>query len=346
MDLADDLVDALLAAPAGVALLARLEAAARTDCQWWESPHDSDAAAVARAAVAVADGSLGWLLGHALEAAGMLAGPWMPEAPRDLARAYQLAEARRPLAEAVAARFGPQLHDHGRDAAPELWLDHRPDARPPLIRFRDLRDGYSSGEFPWGGLWTVTAPPPAVHDELVCWWEMWGSPITRWRLPVAPTARVLQIHRPQDWVDLVARHPGHPVGMHDGWELPGRNQHRTDLAPLLAIGGQRACRVAVAEHLVPDWTSVAQEHDGVHLSWVGFLTAEGFVADLPGGGVAMLRYWASERTLWLADVFGDPEPMPAPALSGQVDDLRGADVTADAALRSADRRHIDLLLGR
>jgi len=40
------------------------------------------------------------------------------------------------------------------------------------------------------------------------------------------------------------------------------------------------------------------------------MTTEGYLSDLPDGSVTMLRYRFSERTLWLADVFGDPVPGP------------------------------------
>ena len=62
----------------------------------------------------------------------------------------------------------------------------------------------------------------------------------------------------------------------------------------------------------------------------------------------MLRYWRSERTLWLHDVFGDPEPLGA--LWIDPDDRREdpivVDVTADAVRQAADVRHLRLLLGR
>ena len=115
-------------------------------------------------------------------------------------------------------------------------------------------------------------------------------------------------------------------GPHHGWELPGPNQHGAEVARLARVVGQHAVRTSVNRHVLPDWTAVAETYDGVHLSWAGVLTAEGFVSDLPGGGVTMLRYWSSERTLWLRDAFGEPEPLAAPALSGRVSGLRGIDV--------------------
>ena len=67
--------------------------------------------------------------------------------------------------------------------------------------------------------------------------------------------------------------------------------------------------------MVPDWQLVAGRYDGVHLSWAGFITAEGFIEDLGGGDVTMLRYWFSERTVWLADAFGEPSPATDPKIN-------------------------------
>ncbi|HUV18120.1 MAG TPA: hypothetical protein VMW33_06530 [Ilumatobacteraceae bacterium] len=59
----------------------------------------------------------------------------------------------------------------------------------------------------------------------------------------------------------------------------------------------------------------AGQYDGIHLSWAGFVTTEGYVVDLDGGGVTMLRYWFSKRTLWFADVFGEPSSAPDPHIN-------------------------------
>jgi hypothetical protein len=143
---------------------------------------------------------------------------------------------------------------------------------------------------------------------------------------------VWELRRPADWVDLVARYPKVAPREHGGWELPGPNQHLTGHR-LLDLPQQRAARTSVTPHVLPDWTAVAADFDGVHLTWAGFITSEGFVSDLPGGGVTMLRYWASERTLWLSDVFGTPTPLPAPSFR---DAHEGVDVRADALRRERD----------
>lgn len=84
-----------------------------------------------------------------------------------------------------------------------------------------------------------------------------------------------------------------------------------ELAELIATAGQQAVSPDPwLTHVVPDWPAVAAHDDGVHLSW-GLHTAEGF-GDWSDGIVTMLRYWMSERTLWLAEVFGEPEPLGSP----------------------------------
>lgn len=145
-------------------------------------------------------------------------------------------------------------------------------------------------------------------------WEYETGPIVRWWMPARPEARVFEIHRPADWARLVTAHP-RAAEPHPGWELPGVNQHVTDISPLVESGEHRAARVAVRHHVVPDWQSVANQYDGVHLSWAGFITSEGFISNLGDGDVTMLRYWFSERTLWLADVFGDPHRAPDPHIN-------------------------------
>jgi hypothetical protein len=297
------LVDDVLAAPAGVALLARLEAEVREDGQWWEAPAPT-ADGVAAAVAWVHAASVGELLGRALDAAAFRVGPWIVEAPGYAASAYLDAAVRRPIAEAVVERFGARLEADLDVERQQLWRT----PSTPRARFSAYDRVYCCGEFPWDAERTVTDPPAELHDELTEVWEMRiaDEPVTRWRLPVRPGARVHEIHRPDDWASLVARFP-HRAPAHGGWELPGPNQHAAELGALLAVPGQRAARTGVAVTM-PDWAAVAEAYDGVHLSWAGFLTAEGCVVDLPDGSVTMLRYWASERTFWLHDAFGDPQP--------------------------------------
>src|SRR4051812_9124277 len=41
---------------------------------------------------------------------------------------------------------------------------------------------------------------------------------------------------------------------------------------------RRPCgRTTIAGHLLPDWAAIAEDYEGVHLSWAGYLAAEGLV---------------------------------------------------------------------
>ena len=258
--------------------------------------------------------SFGQLVETAVFAGVFESGAWMGDAPAKIAAAYEQAERRVPIAEAIAERFGEQLHARMDHSAQQWFTDGHPWLAKRAPGFERLHEVYGAGEFPLAGLWTATSPPAEALVEMVGAWELETGPITRWWMPVRPEARVFEIHRPADWARLVTAHP-RAAEPHPGWELPGVNQHVTDIAPLLGSPGRRAARSSVRHHVVPDWQSVAGQYDGVHLSWAGFITAEGFIEDLGDGAVTMLRYWFSERTLWLADAFGTPRPAPDPQIN-------------------------------
>jgi hypothetical protein len=147
-------------------------------------------------------------------------------------------------------------------------------------------------------------------------------------------------------VRLVETYPKVSTHPHDGWEIPGPNQYPSDTKLLRSFEKQNAVRIAVDRHVLPDWDAVAHDFDGVHLSWAGFLTTEGFVSDLTDGGVTMLRYWGSERTLWLHDVFGEPTPLAPPIFSNRFGMDHEIEESHVAGRRAEDRLVLNTLLGR
>ena len=309
MKVTDGLVEAVLASPLGVSWLAVLEAGLPDDEGWPSTSPVADPSSIASAVDRIGEMSFGSLMRAAVFAGVMESGPWMPNAPAKIASAYRQAERRAPIAEAVAARFGEQLHAPLDPGLQQWFSDGSPGIETIAPLFRNFDDVYGAGEFPWAGLWTATDPPPEAILEMVGAWEFEAGPITRWWMPVRPEARVFEIHRPQDWARLVTSHP-RPAVAHPGWELPGINQHQAEVSPLLALPEQRATRLSIRHHVVPDWQAVAGQYDAIHLSWAGFITSEGCIVDLGDGDVTMLRYWFSEHTTWLADVFGQPSSAP------------------------------------
>ncbi len=330
---------AILSAPAGVGLLARIEARAAGE---GHPPPVSSPSRVEAALRFVEEVSFGKLLELAVYAVASDLDPWNPESPINAAAAYRNAEQRGPIATAVAERFSEALHRTSSDGDPQWWTTNNTGNHKLAPLFEDFETVYEAGQFTWAGLRTVTDPPDAVHAELTHAWEMYGSSVSRWKLPVRPNARVFEIHRPVEWARLVITYPA-PARGPEAWELPNRNQDHRDVKDLLSIEGQRATRQAIRTHLVPDWRAVADDFDGVHLSWAGLITCEGCITDLGDGDVAMLRYWFSERTLWLADVFGEPEPLPAPHLP---DETSAASPASGAQREQHDRLVINDLLGR
>jgi hypothetical protein len=61
--------------------------------------------------------------------------------------------------------------------------------------------------------------------------------------------------------------------------------------------------------------------------------------------VTMVRYWRSERTCWLHDVFGVPQPRPAPSLNGRVNNDLGVATTDNPTGGARDERVLTVLLG-
>ncbi len=177
---------------------------------------------------------------------------------------------------------------------------------------------------------------------------MYPGPISRWRLPVPPEARIYEIHTQADWARLVTAYPRHPARSHSSWELPGVNQHVAVIRELMQASSGRAARTDVVV-VMPDRWRVAADYDAVHLGRIGVLASEGHVAAVPELGpsaVTMLRYWSSERTLWLRGVFGDPLLLTASVLSGRINGDRGIDDTTDERRRDDDRVVLNAVLGR
>ncbi len=341
------LAENLVRAPAGVALLARLEVTQRDDVPWFGCPQDSKRNAVRRAASSIKEMSYGELLNMAVHSAEFLAGPWSGQALLSLPYLYEQAVHRRPIADAVSERFRAELHRDADFGAQQWWYEEPPDATyvvPPC--FTNYSSVYGNGEFTWSGLWTVTNPPPEVHDALISAWDFFGRPASRWLLPARPNARVWNINGPEDWARLVETYPKVSSRPHAGWELPGPNQYPSDTTMLRSIATQHAVRSEIGVDMLPDWEGVAADFDGVHLSWAGFLTSEGYISDLTNGGVTMMRYWGSERTLWLHDVFDEPEPLTAPALTGSVGGGIGIDASSDTERQASDRSTLETFLNR
>jgi hypothetical protein len=110
-------------------------------------------------------------------------------------------------------------------------------------------------------------------------------PLSAWRVPLKPDARIAEIHSPADWVDLVQRYPS----------------HRTDhcLAPHLDAAWPDTSLTWTI-----DWRGLSRDYDAVHLSFAGWLTATSRVLPLPNGrGYTVCEGWRTEATTWFRPMF-------------------------------------------
>ena len=143
-------------------------------------------------------------------------------------------------------------------------------------------------------------------DVVVAWqvgeWTTDGS--TRCAvMPVSDDARIYEVSGPAEWHELCRNYPS-VYGRSDG--------------------------PAGASTLVPRWDAVAEDWDGVHLTFLGLLTTP-FVRIASEAGASMMWSWDTEGTVWLEGAELEPDGVSGPltvdrerALTGlQTPDLRG-----------------------
>lgn len=101
------------------------------------------------------------------------------------------------------------------------------------------------------------------------------------RVGVAPTARVYEVDSASAWAELCRRYP-----------LDVTASRRTDWARATGREGR---------WVLPDWSRVAEDHDGIHVSVAGYLETAGRPVELGDGWAALLAGWTPDETVWLND---------------------------------------------
>lgn len=162
-----------------------------------------------------------------------------------------------------------------------------------------------SGEWcstPPHGLWTSTGTWPdgtPIGVELVE--DDFGLERARaCRLRLRPDARLAEIRTPEDWADLCRRYPLDVTAQrrHVWFETTGRK----------------------GRWVIPDWSRVAEDFDGVHVGLAGYLRTAGAVIDVTEGHLgedsdtiptmgstddrtaSVMAGWHPDTTFWLNDV--------------------------------------------
>jgi hypothetical protein len=98
------------------------------------------------------------------------------------------------------------------------------------------------------------------------------------RVGVAPSARIYEIRHADDWAELCRRFPLHVTASrrHDWYRATGR----------------------VGEWVIPDWTSVSEHYDGVHLSAAAYLQTAGAVVPVDDEWASLIAGWDPDATYW------------------------------------------------
>jgi hypothetical protein len=246
-----------------------------SEAMYWQQPHDEDVVAAdpavvaalqpIAAAIAAAPGSAWW------------------STPLD----------------AAALRYTSRYDDDHPPASPTLTGArqrlHRwhagvlKEERAAASRHRDDPSARYSAQW-WStpamaALVTTTRALPELGSIQLAWEEdsfgqprAWVWPLTTTRAP-----RVWEINRPQQWVSLVERYPLEVTNArrHDWYRSTGRD------------GSWR----------IPDWSAVAEDWDGVHVSVAGYLTTATRALPVAGGSAATVLAGVNpDQTWWLADV--------------------------------------------
>ncbi|EGD53373.1 hypothetical protein [Gordonia neofelifaecis] len=135
---------------------------------------------------------------------------------------------------------------------------------------------------PWAGHTTArrqNGRPTGITLMEDCggWEKVWIR-----RCPVPAEARILEICEPADWAGLCRDHPfeiTHTVGP-DWRRVTGSD----------------------GPWLMPDWVSVAENYDAVHVTIAGYLTTATQAIDVDDRHQTMMAGWMPDGTVWLNDV--------------------------------------------
>lgn len=94
-------------------------------------------------------------------------------------------------------------------------------------------------------------------------------------------ARIYEIDGPEAWADLCRLFPLEQTAQkrQDWYRTTGR----------------------VGRWIIPDWSLVAREYDGIHLTVIGYLSAAGTAIQVDDDSASVIAGWNPDETWWLGD---------------------------------------------
>lgn len=119
------------------------------------------------------------------------------------------------------------------------------------------------------------AGPLGLHlvEDSMGWEEAQARPVR-----IDRRARVYEISTADDWAELCRRFPLNLTASrrHDWYRATGR----------------------IGAWVIPDWTSVGEHYDGVHLSTAAYLQAAGLPVPVDGDSASLIAGWSPDETWW------------------------------------------------
>jgi hypothetical protein len=222
--------------------------------------------------------------------------PWDEEAAANRVRALALVQPLRDLVAAVVTDLRNAWWSAPLDRGAQLLLTGPGDPQRDPMQLQapegpiDAWETYA--QKPLRSVATSTELPVArdepirsgAHAELACGSSDWDAsyPMHQVRLQVSAPARVYEVNSAADWHTLVQRY-GDPA------THPGSDDSLRGAA-------------GIDNGLAPTWSAVADDYDGVHLSFAGLLTGL-YVPRTTEEVSTTLWAWDWESTHWLRPVF-------------------------------------------
>ncbi|MCS3779260.1 hypothetical protein [Tsukamurella ocularis] len=173
------------------------------------------------------------------------------------------------------------------------------------FRSRDLREppGYMSGWWsaPPFGLVRTCPVPGGEPSGLFLVEDGFGQQRASVHSVTSSRPRVLEIDSGESWAELCRHHP-----------LDVTNDRSRDWLTTTGLADTR--------WVMPDWRSVAEEYDAVHLQVGAYLAASGTAIEVEPGVHSVIAGWAPGDTFWLTDVV-EVEPRGRIFVKDRDDDL-------------------------